>query len=173
MLWQAVLPNPWSLPDMALEFDDSQMNAMLDDDQDFADYFTQTIMPKHLPVYADMANDWATPQMVINGRRYAEHLGFEDPVYQIHFVVLMWKISANFFEFEPFKTILADRSQSEETRMERCNLEPTYDEDVHATMKGNSNYWSPESMRNNILGVPYDEVYEELEEDMRRNGFIR
>lgn len=143
---------------MPMEFDRLQMNAMLTDDEDFVNYFTSEIMPKHLPVYADMANDWATKGMVTWGRRYAEYFGFADPIYQIHFVVLMWKVSANFFEFEPYKDILADRDQSEEERMERCNLEPTYEQDSHALLNGNEDCWFPQYLKNNILGVAYDDI---------------
>ena len=44
---------------MIIKFDPHQMNAMLHEDDDFGDYFTNEIMPKHLPSFADMA---ASPQ---------------------------------------------------------------------------------------------------------------
>jgi hypothetical protein len=146
---------------MIIKFDPHQMNAMLREDDDFVDYFTNEIMPKHLPNFANMAGSPQTAQMIRWGRRYAEHFGFSDPIYQIQFVVLMWRIGPDFFLFEPYRTILDDRNQSEEQRMERCNLEPTMDQEGEAITRSNNDYWFPQYIKNNMLGVPYENVEEE------------
>lgn len=146
---------------MIIKFDPQQMNAMLREDDDFVDYFTKEVMPKHLPSFANMAASPQAAEMTRWGRRYAEHFGFSDPIYQVHFVVLMWRIGPDFFLFEPYRTILEDRDQSEEQRMERCNLEPTMAQEGQAIARSKNDYWFPQYMRNNILGVPYDDVEEQ------------
>ncbi|MGN7957909.1 MULTISPECIES: hypothetical protein [Agrobacterium] len=150
---------------MIIEFDPRQMNAMLHDDDDFTNYFTREVIPKHLPSFADMAGSPQATEMTRWGRRYAEHFGFSDPIYQIHFVVLMWRIGPDFFLFEPYKSILADQSQTEEQRIERCNLEPTMSQEGNAIARSDNAFWFPQYMKNNILGVPYDDIEEEFERE--------
>lgn len=151
---------------MIIKFDPQQMNAMLRENDDFVHYFLNEIIPKHLPNHADIALSPAAIEMTRWGRRYAEHFGFSDPIYQVHFVVLMWRIGPDFFLFEPYKTILADRSQSEEQRMERCNLEPTMKQEGDAIARSNTAYWFPQYMKNNILRVPYDDIEEQYLEEV-------
>lgn len=146
---------------MILEFNDRQMQAMLNDDEDFIDYFTTVIMPKHLAPFAILSESVQTREMIRWGRRYAEHFGFDDPVYQVHFVVLMWKIGANFFEFPPYQQIIADEARSQEDKMKLCNLAPTFEEEDLAIRKSDESYWSPQYIMNNILGVPYDDIEEQ------------
>ncbi len=144
---------------MTFEFDDSQMNAMLRDDADFAEFFIKEIVPKHLFEFADIATD--TPQtreMVIWCRRYAEHFGFDDPIHHIHFAVLMWKMGPNFFEFEPYKEILADNKLSDEEKIERCNLQPSFEQDDDAIRNQDERYWNPQFLKGNILGVPVEDL---------------
>ncbi len=151
---------------MIIKFDPNQMNAMLHDDDDFVDYFTKEIIPKHLPSFAGMAPSPQAAEMTRWGRRYAEHFGFSDPIYQIQFVVLMWRIGPDFFLFEPYHSILQDRDQSEEQRMERCNLEPTMKQEGDAIARSKNDYWFPQYMKNNMLGVPYDDVEEQYLEEV-------
>lgn len=151
---------------MIIKFDANQMNAMLHDDDDFVDYFTKDIIPKHLPSFAGMAPSPQAAEMTRWGRRYAEHFGLSDPIYQIQFVVLMWRIGPDFFLFEPYHSILKDRDQSEERRMERCNLEPTMKQEGDAIARSKNEYWFPQYMKNNMLGVPYDDVEEQYLDEL-------
>lgn len=157
---------------MIIKFDPNQMNAMLREDDDFVDYFTKEIMPKHLPSFAGMAGSPQAGEMTLWGRRYAEHFGFSNPIYQVHFVVLMWRVGPDFFMFEPYRSILADREQTEEQRMERCNLEPTMKQEGDAIARSKNEYWFPQYMKNNILGVTYDDIEEQYlaEAEAKKKG---
>lgn len=153
---------------MIIKFESNQMNAMLWEDDDFALYFLNTIMPKHLPQFSDMIRKPETLEMIKWGRRYAEHFRFSDPIYQIHFVVLMWRIGPDFFEFEPYHAIVNNLYLSEEERVERCNLEPTFEQEDYAIRNSKSGYWFPQYTKGNLLGVPYDSVEEEILTDIER-----
>lgn len=141
---------------MTMEFNDRQMNAMLEDDTDFVEYLGQVIMPEHVPEFADFVNDHTFPRQTRNGRAYARHFGFEDPADQMHFVVLMWKLGPDFFTKPGLKEIIEQRDMTPEARIDAIYNDMPDEYAVDAIMSANHLYWFPEEIENNVLGVPYE-----------------
>jgi SMI1-KNR4 cell-wall len=90
------------------------------DDEAFVELFIDLI-PDLLPQSLDLIEDPQTPEKIVNGRRLAEQFEFRDPCDQVNFIVLMWKIAPNFFEFPPYKQIMEELSLSAAERLDRCD----------------------------------------------------
>lgn len=100
-------------------------------------------MQAHLLEQYYSISDEGKYEMVLNGRRYAQARGLEDPQSQAHFITLMWQIGANFFLQPGFEEIFADRTLISNQKIDRCYKVPK-DQGVNAVMNADAVYWYPE-----------------------------
>lgn len=119
-----------------------QMTAPLREDGAFADWYVENFMRSHLPQFYWSLSPEGRTEMVTNGREYARHFGFVDPVCQMQFITLMWTLGANFFVFDGFRQIAEDVTGDEAQR-----IAAFYDVDpdlaAQAVMNPDDRYWYP------------------------------
>lgn len=132
---------------MIMKFQDHQMMAMLREDEDFAEWYVESFMRKHLQNYYYEISDVGKREMVINGRNYARGFGIEDEQSQAMFVTLMWQVAANFFEFPGFAEVARDRTLTGPEKIDGFYAVPE-EQAVAAIMNPDERYWYPEMVAN-------------------------
>lgn len=124
-------------------FSTNQMMAALADDKDFAEWFVEDVMKKHIPAPYYAVSPEGLREMTINGRGYARRYGITDMPSQAHFVILMWKISANFFLQPGFHEVAVTLGLPGPQKIDAFYA-VSKDEAVHAIMHPDERYWYPE-----------------------------
>jgi hypothetical protein len=119
-----------------------QMQTGLRPDPAFAAWYGEEFMKIHLPQSYFGVSDEGRPEMILNGRRYAEQFGFTDIRAQMRFITLMWQIGANFFVHPGFREVLADRNLPELDRIDQLYNVPK-DQATYAIMNPDDRYWYP------------------------------
>jgi hypothetical protein len=132
---------------------DQMMGSMSDDD--FAAWFVDDIMKDEFPdFYTDLGPETCTT-FTLTGRKYAEHFGIVRPDLQAQFVYLMWAIGPNFWTFPGFSRILFAQWPRAEDKVDA--LFNVADAEAEAAILGaDDDYWTPEFMQGNILGIPFE-----------------
>jgi hypothetical protein len=119
------------------------MRASLDDDHAFAEWFVEDVMRQYIPDPYYSVSPEGLREMTINGRSYARKCGISDFDSQAHFVILMWKIGANFWLQPGFREIASNPTIDGPTKIDRFYALPE-DQAVHAIMNPDERYWYPE-----------------------------
>ncbi|MGL5011552.1 MAG: hypothetical protein ACRC6I_16865 [Paracoccaceae bacterium] len=134
---------------------DQMMGGGMPDDA-FAAWFVDEILrTEFADFYTDLGPETCAA-FTITGRRYAAHFGIMRPDLQAQFVYLMWGIGPNFWSFPGFSRILAAKWPREEDKIDA--LFNVSDAEAEAAILGaDDTFWTPEFIRNNILGVPFEE----------------
>lgn len=127
---------------MVLKFTDTQMYGMLSEDGDFAEWYVEEFMRKHLQYYYYEISDEGKREMTINGRNYARSFGFADPVSQAQFVTLMWQVGPNFFEFPGFREAACNASLTASEKI-AAFYEVPEEQAVNAIRNPDDRYWYP------------------------------
>lgn len=127
---------------MVLKFTGSQMYGMLSDDDDFAEWYVEEFMRKHLQKFYYAVSDEGKREMTINGRNYARSFGFGDPVSQAQFVTLMWQVGPNFFQFPGFREIARNAALAGAEKIDAFYAVPE-EQAVEAIMNPDERYWYP------------------------------
>ncbi|MGH0004280.1 hypothetical protein ACQU0X_29775 [Pseudovibrio ascidiaceicola] len=140
---------------MPMKFNNEQMLANLHEDADFAEWYVEDFMKKNLQNYYFAVSDEGKREMVINGRNYARRFGFNNPEWQFHFVTLMWKVAANFWQFPGFKEVAEDQKTPEEERIDQFYNLPK-DLAVEAIMNPDERYWYPEIIEELRANYPHE-----------------
>ena len=122
---------------------DDQLTLDIADEQGFADWYTDTFMPKHLPLFCEELSREVRIARVIYGRNQAIAHGFHDPVNQTHFVTLMWDIGPNFYTFPGYKEIAEATADPESLRIDRLYDDITEEQDKAATEGADETAWNP------------------------------
>lgn len=121
---------------------DQMMGALARDD-DFAEWFVEDVMKQHIPEPYFAVSPEGLREMTINGRQYARDCGITDFASQAHFVILMWKISANFWLQPGFREVAMNTSLAGPDKIAAFYAMPE-DQAVHAIMHPDERYWYPE-----------------------------
>lgn len=123
---------------------DQMLGPMARDDA-FANWFVEDVMKQHIPdpYYAVSAE--GLREMTVNGRHYARQCGISDVPSQAHFVILMWKIGANFWLQPGFREVAQDAGLGGPEKIDAFYAVPQEDA-VHAIMHPDDRYWYPEMM---------------------------
>ena len=124
----------------------SQMQAAMRSDAAFAEWYCEEFMKVHLPQSYFSVSDEGRREMVLNGRRYAQHFGFSDLRAQAEFITLMWKIGANFFVQPGFAEALSDRTETDLVRIDGL-YNVSRDQAADAILKQDARYWYPEMLQ--------------------------
>jgi len=102
-------------------------------------------MPEHLPeIHQDFIPEELNT-LIRNGRNQAIKNGFKYPLNQTHFITLMWKIGANFYETPAFKPITENNTLNETEQIDQ--FYQVSDEDWNkAIQQANDSYWLKEKI---------------------------
>jgi hypothetical protein len=120
-----------------------QMMGQMARDEDFAEWFVEDLMKQHIPAPYYAVSPEGLREMTINGRQYARKCGISDFESQAHFVILMWKISANFWLQPGFREVAQNPTIAGPDKIERFYAVPQ-DQAVFAIMHPDERYWYPE-----------------------------
>ncbi|MBT0957821.1 hypothetical protein IV417_10505 [Alphaproteobacteria bacterium KMM 3653] len=127
----------------------------------FAEWFVDEIMPEMHAVERRALKRVECLRKVKSARAYIQHFGFSVTSHQGQVMSLMWILGPNFFEFSPFREILADRATPPAVKVEK--LWQVEDEAMqYAEDHCDDRYWYPRLVAGNILGLkPYSEMSED------------
>lgn len=117
-----------------LKISQAQLDARIATESGFTQWFVDQFMPEELPEFhAEFTRDklLATAR---RARRTAIDLGFDDPPSQAHFVALMWRLGANFFQFPGFQEIARDTATAGPVRVDRFYTQVTPDQAADAIL---------------------------------------
>ena len=149
---------------MVIKFNDQQLYANLSDDHDFSEWYVETFIREQMPWTYDLMGSAALKELVPTGRRYAEHFGINHPPNQGMFIAAMLDYGANFFTFEPMATVAQDVTLDEEVKADTL-FKLAEKHRFEFEDKVEESFWHPQYVKDNILGVPYDDI--DLEEFRR------
>jgi hypothetical protein len=121
---------------------DQKLGPLSRDDA-FAEWFVEDVMRQHIPDPYYAVSPEGLRDMTINGRNYARQCGIADFESQAHFVILMWKISANFWLQPGFREVAMHPMMTGPDKIEAFYAVPQ-DQAVHAIMNPDERYWYPE-----------------------------
>ncbi len=124
-------------------FQTSQMLGPMAHDDEFAEWFVEDIMKRHIPDPYFAVSAEGLREMTVNGRVYARKCGIADTASQAHFLILMWKIGANFWLQPGFREVAMNPTIDGPTKITRFYEVPE-DQAVHAIMHPDDRYWYPE-----------------------------
>jgi len=122
-----------------------QMKGPLAQDDAFAEWFVEDVMKQHIPAPYFAVSAEGLREMTINGREYARRCGIADFESQAHFVILMWKIGANFWLQPGFHAVATHAEMKGPQKIEAFYAMPQ-DQAVHAIMHPDDRYWYPDMM---------------------------
>lgn len=125
------------------------------DPESFSDWYFTNVIKIKLPEFEQDLGERCCKTLTRNGILYAVHFGINRADLQAEFVTLMWKLAPNFFMTQEFSEILNSTTLNQEQKIEAiCSLP----EEVYKAASANDelDYWYPELIRNNILGIPYE-----------------
>ncbi|MGL4309555.1 MAG: hypothetical protein ACRCSU_03630 [Paracoccaceae bacterium] len=120
----------------------NQMMSGIARDEDFAEWFVEDVMKQHIPDPYYAVSPEGLREMTVNGRDYARKCGITDFPSQAHFVILMWKIGANFWLQPGFREVAMNTAMLGPDKIDRFYAVPK-DQAVHAIMNCNDTYWYP------------------------------
>ena len=127
---------------MAVCVSDGFFSYPVHSDEGFCAWYVGEFMKTHLPTQYYSVSDDSKHEMVLNGRRYAQARGLEDPQSQAHFITLMWEVGADFFRHPGFAEIFADTALTGPQKIDRCYEVPS-DTAAKAMMQADPLYWYP------------------------------
>lgn len=139
---------------------DQMMNSDMSDAQ-FVAWYVDEFMPEELAdFYIDLGPE-TCKRFVANGRKYAAHFGITRPDLQGQFLTLMWELGPSFFEVREFRGWLDKKAMPQAEKVDALyNVSHASAEEALAT--ANHEYWYPEMIRDNVLGVPFDDGSEDV-----------
>lgn len=115
-------------------------------EQGFVQWYVHRFMPDHVPDLHQAMDNATLEKMIRNGRNQAISMGFYQPSGQVHFVTLMCKIGANFYDFPGFKEIAQATHLPEEERVEAF-YQVSDEQGAAAFEASNDRYWFPDTIR--------------------------
>jgi hypothetical protein len=124
---------------------DQMMGGVIRDD-DFAEWFVEDVMKQHIPDPYYAVSPEGLREMTINGRQYARQCGITDFPSQAHFLILMWKISANYWLQPGFREVAMNPTIAGPDKIDALYAVPK-DQAVHAIMHPDDRYWYPEMVQ--------------------------
>ncbi len=139
----------------ALRMCDSFKAGISMDSDSFSDWYFTNVIRTKLPEFEQDLGERCCKTFTRNGFLYAVHFGIKRVDLQAKFVTLMWELAPNFFMTQEFSEILNASSLNQEQKIEAIySLPKEVSEAAHANDE--PDYWYPELVRNNILGIPYE-----------------
>lgn len=108
-----------------LNLTNEQLLICIADESGFVDWYVERFMPEHLPEFVGLFPQEKLKDMIRRGRRIALRKRFTDPASQVHFVTLMWRVGANFFQMPGFSAIADDFSDTPSSRIDRFYAVPS------------------------------------------------
>lgn len=125
---------------------DDQLKMNITEENGFVRWYVHQFMPDHVPYLHEAMDEATLERMIRNGRKQAIAMGFSEPGAQVHFVTLMCKIGANFYQFPGFKEIAEATHLPDQERIEA--FYQVSDEQGGAAFEGaDDRFWFPETMR--------------------------
>ncbi|MEL7497428.1 MAG: hypothetical protein AAFN77_07435 [Planctomycetota bacterium] len=129
-----------------LEFNQGQLYQMVENDDDFVNWYKDRFMPEHLPEFHfSPIQDESKREMILQGRAYARKFNLKTVPAHAHFITMMFNIGPNFFTFPGFRHALTKPWDNEEQVIDR--LYNVSFEHAERAMKGaDDRYWWPDTI---------------------------
>lgn len=101
-----------------LELRDDQLTLPIANESGFVNWFVAEFMPEHLTERYESYSEATLKSRVRHGRNVAIKHGFTNPVNQVQFVALMWRLGPHFYLYPGFNEATFNTTLSGEKKID-------------------------------------------------------